>query len=138
MERERSRETDRERPKSGAKETSIFPDNFCIWEADFVPVVFSDEKRGGGVKMRGTGGCCWVVTSLPRFTGLHRSAHRRSVMQSDSNWCSEEPCEANQGAVQVHVRVLVRMCLCTCIPMKNYTHRGNTRRTFYIKAHYYS
>lgn len=27
---------------------SISPDHFCIWEADFVPVVFSGEKRSSG------------------------------------------------------------------------------------------
>lgn len=108
--KERSRETDGERPKSGAKERCIFPDNICNWEADFVPVVFSHEKRGGGGgggKTRGIGGHCWVVTSVFYFTDLHRSAHRHSVTQSGSNWCPEKPCETNQGGIQVHVCVLL-------------------------------
>lgn len=30
------------------QERSIFSDDFCIWEADFVPVVFSERRRMSG------------------------------------------------------------------------------------------
>lgn len=69
-----------------------------------------EEEEG---RRRGTGGHCKVVTSVPCFAGLHRSADGRGVMQSGSNWCTGKPREANQGVIQVHSGLF------TCVPLKN-------------------
>lgn len=106
---------------------SISPDHFCIWEADFVLVVFSGEKRssGGRSEDKGNGrpALAGNVSALVLLASAvqHTNAVSRGV--------------AVIGAQRSHVRPIKELFkymfaylfegVCICIRLKNYTCRGS-------------